>query len=693
MTNWAAKQSSGDGRRGTKTQEICVVAFAFALSIGTLDVTISVWQKPLTLSSFPLTLAFLAVVTFVFFLLYAFLWVLVGTQLERRFKLRGTPLAVSLAVFLGMVVALVSSSDANQFSPFPDDLGDVFIFFCLSLLASITTYQTTKTLAHRSQFRNAARATCLATPFVLLELLLLVWILKYGIENSLSFLSVAALLLFVVIGSCTALICSRVARKTRVDNVLPAFMLFLLLAPSIYWAVPNAHGAPEGLMQDNHAIKHVILITVDTLRADVLFAYGAAGVSTPNIDQLTEDGVLFQNAISAAPWTLPAVTSIMTGLSPMVHGAVRLNSRLSDSVPTLAEYLRADGYFTAAIGNNPVLTTDFNLSQGFLEYNFFPKLIGGSFGARLFYWLAPALFSPSTESLTDSALSWLDSNHEKDFLLWIHYFDPHVPYTPPPEYLPETNPPSTMGTYFIDTRRIRDGEFVPSPAEERWIEQLYEGEVRYLDKNVGDLLAALKRLDLYADSLIILTSDHGEEFWEHGGYEHGHTLYNEILQVPLIIKLPSFAAAKKKISTPVPTQAIMPTILDLCGIEYQTNHLSVGSLLPLWGQSPATLEERPIISTGLLYNENQESVIFGRLKYIRSLLTNREELYDLVRDPGEETSVAALFSDEIEKARILLREHHKIANELAERYGTNDGGQIKIDEGTRQLLKSVGYIQ
>ena len=693
MTNWVAKPTSDDGRRGTRTQEICVVAFVFALSLGPLDVTISVWQKPFALSSFPLMLAFLAVVTFVFFLLYAFLWVLVGSLLERRFKLRGTPLAVSLAVFLGMVVALASSSDANQFSPSPDDLGDAFILFCLSLLASIAIYQTIKTLAHRAQFRNAARATCLATPFVLFELLLLVWILKYGIENSLSFLYVSALLLFVVIGSCTTLICSRVARKTRIDKVLAVFMTAVCLAPSISWAVPSSYEKVEPPRRNAHVIKHVILVTVDTLRTDVLSAYGAGGVATPNIDQLAEDGVLFQNAISAAPWTLPAVTSIMTGLSPMVHGAVRPNSKLSDSVPTLAEYLHADGYFTTAIGNNPLLTTDFNLSQGFLEYNFFPKLFGGSFGARLLYWLAPALFSPSTESLTDSAVSWLDSNYEKDFLLWIHYFDPHVPYTPPPEFLPETNPPSTMGTYFIDTRRIRDGEFVPSPAEERWIEQLYEGEVRYLDKNVGDLLAALKRLDLYADSLIILTSDHGEEFWEHGGYEHGHTLYNEILQVPLIIKLPSFAAAKKKISTPVPTQALMPTILDLCGIEFQTNHLSVGSLLPLWGQSPATLEERPIISTGLLYNENQESVIFGRLKYIRSLLTNREELYDLVRDPGEETSVAARFSDEIEKARNLLREHHKIANELAERYGTMDGDQIRVDEATRQLLKSVGYIQ
>ncbi len=693
MTNRIARPSSVEGRTASKPQVLSATAFVFALSIGALDVTRSLSHKPPGLSSLSSVFTFLAAMIFFFFLLYILLWFLVGTHLARRLKLQPAPLAVSLAVLLGIMFALISLGDTRDLFLLPSHLPRVLAFFFLSLSMSIVAYWVTKALADQPNARTAAKIFCLATPFLLVELVALLWILKYGIENSLSLLSLSVITLFVLIGSLTVLLCFRITFNTRVDNVLAVFMLLLLLAPSIYWAVPNAHGAPEGLMQDNHAIKHVILITVDTLRADVLSAYGAAGVSTPNIDQLAKDGVLFQNAFSAAPWTLPAVTSIMTGLPPTVHRVVQKDSRLSDSVPTLAEYMRADVYYTAAIGYNPHLSATRNISQGFLKYNSFPTWIGDSFGARLLYWLTPALFSPSTEALTDLAISWLESNREKDFLLWIHYFDPHAPYTPPTAFLPETSPPSTMGTDFIDTRRIRDGEFVPSPAEEQWIKQLYEGEVRYLDKNVGKLLAALKRLDLYAESLIILTSDHGEEFWEHGGYEHGHTLYNEILQVPLIIKLPSFAAAKKKISTPVPTQALMPTILDLCGIEYQTNPLPVGSLLPLWGQSPASLGERPIISTGLLYNENQESVIFGRLKYIRSLLTNREELYDLVRDPGEETSVAAQFSDEIEKARSLLREHHKIANELAERYRTNDGGQIRIDEGTRQLLKSVGYIQ
>jgi arylsulfatase A-like enzyme len=192
--------------------------------------------------------------------------------------------------------------------------------------------------------------------------------------------------------------------------------------------------------------------------------------------------------------------------------------------------------------------------------------------------------------------------------------------------------------------------------------------------------------------LIILTSDHGEEFWEHGGYEHGHTLYNELLWVPLIIKLPQ-SASKGQISTAVSTQSIMPTVLDVCGIDYDSKYLSAESLSSLWRHNPNAFQ-RPMISTGVLYYEDRESVIFDGLKYIRSLLTNREELfYDLTRIPQEQISTLSSSPDKVQRARNTLREHNQASAKLRDHYGVTDGEEIKFDKEIARQLKSLGYIQ
>ncbi|NIO21195.1 MAG: sulfatase-like hydrolase/transferase [Candidatus Aenigmarchaeota archaeon] len=432
------------------------------------------------------------------------------------------------------------------------------------------------------------------------------------------------------------------------------------------------------------------------MRADVLTSYNKQGVSTPHIDQLARDGVLFTKAISPSPWTLPSLASIMTGLSPSVHMVTGLKSKLSDTLPSLAEYMRDAGYSTAAIVHNDLLRPRSNLSKGFLEYHFLQNpSFGDSFGAGLLQVVLPRQFPsppwPSTSDHTRLANNWLKTNYEKDFFLWIHYYDPHAPYAPPVEYLPKVEPLPSIGTRFTRQRDVMSGIFVPSLDEREWIKDLYDGEVRYVDENIGKLLDTLKRLNLYDESLIIFTSDHGEEFWEHGRYGHGHSLYAELLWVPLIIKLP-LSALKEPINEVVTTQSIMPTILDLCGIDYESNHLSVDSLSLLWKLNPHAFEGQPIIITGQILFDNTESVIFNGLKYIRSLMTNLEELYVLSRDPGEQNSIVSSSPDKVQRARNILKKHNEKAKKLREHYLITKKDEIEFNREKMQRLKELGYI-
>ena len=246
--------------------------------------------------------------------------------------------------------------------------------------------------------------------------------------------------------------------------------------------------------------------------------------------------------------------------------------------------MREAGYRTAATGDNSLLKPAHNLTQGFEDYNFFPKRsMGGSFGAVLLE--TRRRFQPevSTEGLTDLFADGVRANRKNDFFLWFHYYDPHGPYAPPPRFLPEESPEPGVGTHFDRSKEVRGGQFVPSLQERDWIRKLYESEVRYVDQSIGKLLVILDQLELYRDSLIIFTSDHGEEFWEHAGLGHGHSLHDELLWVPLIIKLPQ-EASRGQISTPVDTTSLTPTVLELCGISCRADGFSAGSLVSLWDE-------------------------------------------------------------------------------------------------------------
>jgi arylsulfatase A-like enzyme len=276
----------------------------------------------------------------------------------------------------------------------------------------------------------------------------------------------------------------------------------------------------------------------------------------------------------------------------------------------------------------------------------------------------------------------------------VHYYDPHIPYTPPREYISEdAAPDGSIGYKLESASAIRDGHFSPSAAQRKWIRELYDAEVRYVDANLGRLLDALKENSLYKSSLIILTSDHGEEFWEHGGFEHGHTLYNELIHVPLIVKLPG-RHTERTVEQEVTNQSLMPTVLDIVRIPNESATATADSLAPLLNDSPSSYAEEPLVSTGLLYYENREGVIFSGTKYIQSLVTGRGELYDLKTDPGEQSTLALSRNRlKTDQAKNILENHGRKSEMLTRELGVTNKEKAALDKEKIEKLKALNYIQ
>lgn len=525
-------------------------------------------------------------------------------------------------------------------------------------------------------------------------LLFLVWWIRYKVDALISAgaaggaaaaaagLALAATATLAVRSEATAL------------AILSTSLILILAVPGAGFLIEiGAPAAPAG--GGVPGPRQVILISIDTLRADAVSAYGEGGALTPRIDGLAGGGLLFARAYAPSPWTLPSVATLLTGVHPDAHGLRKPGARLSESVPTLAEAMRSAGYRTAAIGSNPHLGRASGLDRGFDEYLFHggtpPFLTEGPFGARLVQRLFPPAFpaAGTTEELTELALEWLERNRRTPFFLWIHYLDPHVPHTPPARFQPDGEPPEGMGMSFARQNAIRNGYFTPSAEQREWIRKLYDAEVRTVDEAVGRVLDRLRELDLLETAVIVLTSDHGEEFWEHGGYEHGHSLYEEVLRVPLLIRTP--AASRAMIDRPVSLESVAPTLLDLAGVPFDPARFPRGSLAGLIA-GPAPEGFRPLVAGTLLYHEDRISVRFGDWKYIRPLISQGEELYNLATDPGERISVAESHESAVEEAGRYLKAHFAAVQEMRVRMGEPGKGE-KLDDQTLEQLRSLGYVE
>ena len=383
-------------------------------------------------------LSSLAVTIIVFFLSHRILLFLGASLLKRRLRVDTISLAIAVALFLGLT--LVLSGAAGLIRP-PLEGKESFKLILLVVFAvavSLSGYVAVKTLQNLPGYKDGAALFSLAGPLVVAEAAFFLGLRHPRLGVGLSPYSVFEQVSILLVVLLSVALMRRFRPRIPVGRGLGAFAALILASALVAGAEAKRTGEPSQPAGVSHPVRHVILITVDTLRADALSAYDRDAAPTPYIDQLARDGLMFTKALSPAPWTLPAMASIMTGVSPSVHGAIKRDSRLSDNAKTLAEYMREAGYRTAATGDNSLLKPAHNLTQGFEDYNFFPKRsMGGSFGAVLLETRRRFQTEVSTEGLTDLFADGVRANRKNDFFLWFHYYDPHGPYAPPPRFLPE----------------------------------------------------------------------------------------------------------------------------------------------------------------------------------------------------------------------------------------------------------------
>ena len=432
-------------------------------------------------------------------------------------------------------------------------------------------------------------------------------------------------------------------------------------------------GRPESSQHPN-----VLLIVVDTLRADKVGCQGSTLGLTPEIDAAAAGGVRFGQAYSQAPWTLPSVASLLTSTSPAEHGAGGSYGqpfrRLPDSARTLAECFRDAGYATGAIINVLFLGKQFGMNQGIAE--------------RDFDYCAPAdnLNERRAGPTTDAAVRWMSKQGKRSFFLMVHYFDPHLVYDPPKEYRERLADPRDrqsgqrlFGTV-EDMVALRANKTTLTAETIRRLERLYNGEVAYTDRELGRLLAELDKLGLADSTIVVITADHGEEFLDHGGFEHGHTQYDELLHVPLIWRW-SGRLRPAVVETTVRHIDVAPTLCELAGVAAEPK-FGGQSLAPLLeGKTGA---DRPALSEGNLWGPNLVSWRHGGYKLIQGA-KGAQELYGLESDPGEKRNLADVEPQErdrmAEELTVVLKSVHAAR-----------GAPAVLSPQELQTLRANGYV-
>ncbi len=407
---------------------------------------------------------------------------------------------------------------------------------------------------------------------------------------------------------------------------------------------------------------NVILIIVDTLRADHLRCYGCREIQSPHIDALAARGVRFENVVTSAPVTAPSIAGILTSTFPTLHG-VRDNELfvLSDSLPRLSSVFRDAGYATAAFVGSAVLDRRFGFSTGFDLYD---DDMSGEFPVYSPAYATQVDKLQGTQrraaDVTEAALRWIERGRDgRPFFCLVHYFDPHLYYDPPPPF---------------------DRMYLFSP---------YDGEIAYTDSQVGSLLNGIEKMDLEESTLVVFTSDHGEDLGQHGEGSHGFFLYDATLMVPLIISHPPALPSGVTVAEQARTADIMPTILDLAGLR-QPETVQGASLAPI-----LLGEERPVSRTAYaetyhtLYSYNwheMQAVRSPDWKYVRA---PEIELYDLRDDPGELDNLAA---ERPEVVKEMESELSGLEASLSEGRHVLRASPAAPDREMTRKMATLGYI-
>ncbi|MFW6132150.1 MAG: sulfatase-like hydrolase/transferase [Candidatus Aminicenantaceae bacterium] len=439
--------------------------------------------------------------------------------------------------------------------------------------------------------------------------------------------------------------------------------------------------------------RNVILVSIDTLRADHLSCYGYQRKTTPHIDSLAADSALFLNTYATSPWTLPSHVSMLTSLFEINHQINQMDEKMDASFTTLADILREENFFCSAFTGGGFISSAYGFSNGFDSYS---QITKGIYKKN------------SAETIGESVVNWIDLNDDKNFFLFVHTYQTHNPYTCPEPYnsMFLSNDSKWHEINILKHLGGKKGIFKPLSEEERRnIIDLYDAEIRYTDETlIHPMLKKLKELNLYDQTMIIITSDHGEEFYDHHGWEHGHSLYDELLKVPLIIKFPNSRFSGKKVNSMVRLVDIMPTILQELKIEpsqMKWDGLSLFSVLKGKENDHRTFIAekgnnaiKSHIPQQLSMNSGKNKLILNKkftdqyLEFftVKPPLKKTIELYNLSHDPLETKNIADQKS---EIANQIIRQINEMIHKTKKRKLTKPELNKKIEN----QLRDLGYIK
>jgi len=474
---------------------------------------------------------------------------------------------------------------------------------------------------------------------------------------------------------------------------------------AVYWIVPLLMLAAVVVLfflmrlpGTTTAQPNVILITMDSLRHDHLGCTGNDRAHTPNIDALARDGVAFRECIAQGTFTRISVPSMITGMYPLFTQIRTFSGHLDSVHITVAEVLEANGYLNLA--TNQMWSKSFY--QGFQE-------TGGS--------------SEKTPQRTARAIRGVEDRREGKFFIWLYYWDPHAPYLPPEEFMRRYEPDYVhrlsekkassrdellrdatghYGGHIGTLLALNKKDIRLTALDRRHLNDLYLAEIAYVDQGIGELVATLKELNLYDETLIILNADHGEGFGEHGYWYHGATVFDEMCRVPLIIKPPRSSQRSKEIWGVVRNIDVVPTILDYCGLDAPATWN--GQSLRPYIETDRTPDLPGITETQVGKESHLVALRQGGHKLIYDVQQDKVWLYDLKADPGETNSIlpdstlAGLDTTEVRpETRALEQELREILLKTLQAEDLTDLHLTRKDLGpigdhTKERLKALGYV-
>ena len=414
--------------------------------------------------------------------------------------------------------------------------------------------------------------------------------------------------------------------------------------------------------------RGVVLVSIDTLRRDHVGLYGYPKPTTPRLDALGHQGLVCEDAVSVSSWTLPAHVSMMTAVEPAAHGATDMKHGFNHRVPTLGTVFRRAGWQTQAITSHLYVSPEYGFDDGFdaLDYAYDRKAL----------------------DVANRALDFLDDVGDRPFFLFLHFYDPHWHYAPPPELVPlfepEPYPGKLTGSWWQLRNWTKDKT---TPADLAHLLALYDGEIRYTDGQIARVLERLAARGLDQTTLVAVTSDHGEEFMEHGHWEHQRTLYEELVRIPLLLAGPGVAPGQR-VASQVSLLDLAPTLLDWAGLPALPTQRGRSLLRPLDEREAYGETDHGLADTRKLFLRG------GAAKWKAILTFDRktdaavsEEWYDLASDPQEARSVPPSESTAAAvRARLLKRWQEA-------RQGGQGGRSVELSPEQLEQLRALGYVQ